>query len=47
MNEEELREFIAKHLFDRSYFYYQAKHVITVDHKSIEEIINEIENKLI
>jgi shikimate kinase len=39
---EELEDFIAKHLFDRSYFYHQAKHVVNVDNKSPEDIVNEI-----
>jgi shikimate kinase len=38
----ELEDFIAKHLFDRSYFYHQAKHVVNVDNKSPEDIVNEI-----
>lgn len=38
----ELEEFIAKHLFDRSWFYHQAKHVVKVDGKSPEDIVNEI-----
>lgn len=43
MDGEELKEFIAKHLFDRSYFYHQAKHIISTDGKSVEDIVNEIE----
>lgn len=39
---EELEEFIAKHLFDRSYFYHQSKHVINIDGKTPEDIVNEI-----
>ena len=38
----ELEEFIAKHLFDRSYYYHQAKHVIATDNKTQENIVNEI-----
>ena len=41
-SEEELKEFIAKHLFERSYFYNQATHVITVDGKSSEDTVLEI-----
>jgi shikimate kinase len=41
-SEEELKEFVAKHLFERSYFYNQAGHTISVDHKSPEEIAEEI-----
>ena len=41
-NDEELAEFISKHLFERSFYYYHAKHKISVDNKSKEEIVNEI-----
>lgn len=40
--DSELEEFIAKHLFDRSYYYNQAKHVVVVDGKLPEAIVNEI-----
>jgi shikimate kinase len=43
---EELTEFVAKHLFDRNYYYQQAKHTIAIDAKSIEEIGAEIISKL-
>lgn len=39
---EEQEEFVAKHLFDRSYFYHKAKHMVSVDGKSAENIVNEI-----
>lgn len=39
---DELQEYIAKHLFDRSYYYQQAKHIIVVDGKTKKEICNEI-----
>lgn len=39
---EEAKEFIAKHLFERSYFYNQATYVVTVDNKSVDEIVSEI-----
>ena len=41
-SDEEFKTFIAKHLFDRSFFYNQAKHRIDVNDKSPEEIANEI-----
>lgn len=41
-SEEELQEFIAKHLFERSYFYNQATFKVLIDKKSIDEIVNEI-----
>lgn len=39
---EEQEEYVAKHLFDRSYFYHQAKHVVSTDGKSAEDVVNEI-----
>lgn len=45
--EDDLETFIAKHLFDRSYFYNKAKYKIDIDNKSIEEISLEIKNTLI
>lgn len=45
-NPEEMKEFIAKNLFDRSYYYNQAHYKINVDGKSPEEIISEIETIL-
>ena len=40
--DDELSEFIAKHLFERSYFYTHATHTITVDGKSVDTIVTEI-----
>jgi shikimate kinase len=45
-SEEELKEFIAKNLFDRSYYYNQATFTINTDGKSPETIAAEIENLL-
>lgn len=42
MNEEEMREFIAKHLFDRSFYYNQAQHKVVVDERSVEETVQDI-----
>jgi shikimate kinase len=41
-NEEELKEFIAKHLFDRSFYYNHAQHKIVVDDKTVEQTVSEI-----
>lgn len=41
-SDEELNEFVAKHLFERSYFYNQATFKVDVDHKNPEEIAQEI-----
>ncbi|WP_395066318.1 shikimate kinase [Flavobacterium sp.] len=38
----ELKEFIAKHLFDRSFYYNQSTYKVSVDNKNIDEIVNEI-----
>ena len=45
-SDEEMKEFIAKHLFDRSFYYNHAMHKVTVDDKSIEETVNDILNLL-
>ncbi|MCG8236663.1 shikimate kinase [Tenacibaculum finnmarkense] len=42
LKEEDLHEFIAKHLFERSHFYHQAKHLLTVDAKKVTEIVTEL-----
>jgi len=41
-SETELNDYIRKHLFDRSHFYLESKHVISIDNRSIDEITNEI-----
>ena len=41
-SEEELKEFVAKHLFERSYFYNQATFKVDVDDKNPEDIVQEI-----
>ena len=43
ISEEDLPEYIAKHLFERNYFYNQAKFIISTDSKSDTEIVSEIE----
>ena len=42
LNDEESKEFIAKHLFDRSFYYNQANFKVIVDGKSIETIVEEM-----
>ena len=42
LKDEELDEFVGQHLFERSYYYHHAKHVITTDGKLPEEITDEI-----
>jgi shikimate kinase len=45
-SDEEMKEFIAKHLFDRSFYYNHAQHKVNVDGKTIEETVNDILNLL-
>jgi shikimate kinase len=42
LDDNEIKEFIAKHLFDRSFYYNQATFKVNVDDKSPDEIANEI-----
>lgn len=44
--DQELPEFIAKHLFERSFFYNQALHKMHCDGKNILEIVAEIKTNL-
>ena len=41
-SEDEMKEFIAKHLFDRSFYYNQAQHKVSVDEKTIEQTVLDI-----
>ena len=41
---EELYNYIAPHLFERSFYYNQCQFIINVDFKTPEEVILEIEN---
>lgn len=46
LNKEELAEFVAKHLFERSYFYNQANYKVTVDNKTVDEAIEDLQSIL-
>ncbi|KAB8154872.1 shikimate kinase [Kordia sp. TARA_039_SRF] len=46
ISDEDLPEFIGKHLFERNAFYQQATHSILTDHKTVEEIVVEIKQLL-
>lgn len=46
LDDSEIKEFIAKHLFDRSFYYNQATFKVNVDDKSINEIVAEIASLL-
>jgi len=39
---DNLKEYIAKHLFERNLFYKKAKHIIDINNKSMFKIIDEI-----
>jgi shikimate kinase len=41
-SEAEMKEFIAKHLFDRSFYYNHAQHKVVVDGKTVEETVADI-----
>lgn len=41
-NEGEMKEFIAKHLFDRSFYYNQAQYKVVVDDKTIDQTVSDI-----
>lgn len=41
--DENLHEFIAKHLFERNHYYAKAKYTIDTDQKEIDQIVDEIE----
>jgi len=40
--DDELKEFIAVHLFERSYYYHQAQHKVVIDGKSKDETTQDI-----
>ncbi len=46
LEDKQLPEFVAKHLFERRFYYEQAKHTIKIDNKTIETIATEIKDIL-
>ncbi len=46
LNNEELTEFIAKHLFERNQYYEKAKYTINIANQSTLEILDQIMNHL-
>ncbi len=46
-SEEELLEFVGKHLFERIQYYSQAQYTITTDNKNQEDVLEEILMRLI
>ena len=45
--DEDLPEFIGKHLFERRQYYAQAKHVLECDGKDLETVVSEIRQLLL
>lgn len=43
LKDEEIVEFVGKHLFERNPFYQQAAHIISTDNKNENQIIDEIQ----
>ena len=42
LDDEQLTEFVAKHLFERNPFYQKAKHTISISNQSSFEVLNQI-----
>ncbi|MBW1294564.1 shikimate kinase [Aquimarina litoralis] len=45
-SKEDLKDFIRKHLFERSFYYNQAEHMVSTDAKNVKEIALEIKELL-
>ncbi|WP_299437444.1 shikimate kinase [uncultured Aquimarina sp.] len=45
-SKDDLKDFIRKHLFERSFYYNQAEFVISTDDKTVEEIVVEAQKAL-
>lgn len=41
-SDDEMKEFIAKHLFDRSFYYNQARYKVSVDDKTVDQTVLDI-----
>lgn len=46
LNKDELLDFVNKHLFDRSFYYHQVNHVVAIDEKSVDQLVDEIVQQL-
>ena len=42
IDDDKLKEFIAKHLFERRFYYEQSNKIVSTDNKTIIEVVNEI-----
>lgn len=47
ISDDEMPDFIGKHMFERSYYYNQAHHAITVKQNSPQEVADNIEKLLV
>jgi len=51
LNDEQLTEFVAKHLFERKIYYEQAFRIVVIDQKTVKDLVEElldiIKNELI
>lgn len=45
-SDEEMKEFIATHLFERSFYYNQAQYKVSVDDKTIDQVVLDIVSNL-
>ena len=45
-SEDELQEFIAKHIFERKHFYEQANHLLYIQDETPQELVDQIIKKL-
>ncbi|WP_299052534.1 shikimate kinase [uncultured Polaribacter sp.] len=43
LSDDQIPEFVAKHLFERRFYYEQAKYTLNVDDKTIKKVSEEIE----
>jgi len=43
LNDEKLKEFIAKHLFERAPYYEQASHIISIDNQTVATLVEQTE----
>ncbi len=46
LSDDDMMEFVAKHVFERQYFYNKSNIKLDINDKSIEDIVLEIENNL-
>ncbi len=47
IKDEDLPEFVGKHLFERRAYYARAKHIVECDGKNLEEVVAEIKKMLL